>query len=143
MCGAAHQGERGPHFDSELMACHLFIAEVFGAEARDRWASLVAQTVKSPPAMQENLVQSLGWEDSLEKGNGYPLQYSCQENPHGVTRESDMTKQLTQHFFTFLGHLSKDDSTIRNPALTAVVGKTGCVQLVFSFYLDRIYFGVM
>ena len=100
MCGAAHQGERGPHFDSELMACHLFIAEVFGAEARDRWASLVAQTVKSPPAMQENPVQSLGWEDSLEKGNGYPLQCSCQENPHGVTRVSDMTKQLTLNTFS-------------------------------------------
>ena len=82
------------------MACHQFIAEVFGAEALDRWASLVAQTVKSLPAMQENPIQSLGWEDSLEKGNGYPLQYSCQENPHGVTRESDMTEQLTLNTFS-------------------------------------------
>ena len=32
------------------------------------WASLVAQLVKNPPAMQETWVQSLGWEDSLEKG---------------------------------------------------------------------------
>ena len=32
------------------------------------WASLVAQLVKNPPAMQENWVQSLGWEDPLEKG---------------------------------------------------------------------------
>ena len=32
------------------------------------WASLVAQTVKNLPAMQETWVQSLGWEDSLEKG---------------------------------------------------------------------------
>ena len=31
-------------------------------------ASLVAQMVKSPPAMQEPWVQSLGWEDPLEKG---------------------------------------------------------------------------
>ena len=30
-------------------------------------ASLVAQTVKHPPAMQETRVQSLGWEDPLEK----------------------------------------------------------------------------
>ena len=30
-------------------------------------ASLVAQTVKSPPAMQETRVQSLGWEDPLEE----------------------------------------------------------------------------
>ena len=31
-------------------------------------ASLVAQLVKNPPAMQETCVSSLGWEDPLEKG---------------------------------------------------------------------------
>ena len=31
-------------------------------------ASLVVQTVKSPPAKQEIWVQSLGWEDPLEEG---------------------------------------------------------------------------
>ena len=31
-------------------------------------ASLVAQLVKNPPAMQETWVLSLGWEDLLEKG---------------------------------------------------------------------------
>ena len=31
-------------------------------------ASLVAQLVKNPPAMQETWVQSLGWKDPLEKG---------------------------------------------------------------------------
>ena len=31
-------------------------------------ASLVAQSVKNPPAMWETWVQSLGWEDPLEKG---------------------------------------------------------------------------
>jgi len=30
-------------------------------------ASLVAQLVKKPTAMQETWVQSLGWEDPLEK----------------------------------------------------------------------------
>ena len=30
-------------------------------------ASLVAQTVKNLPAMQETQFQSLGWEDSLEE----------------------------------------------------------------------------
>ena len=30
--------------------------------------SLVAQLVKHPPAMQATWVQSLGWEDPLEKG---------------------------------------------------------------------------
>ena len=32
------------------------------------WASLVAQTVKNPPAVQETQIQSLGGEDALEKG---------------------------------------------------------------------------
>ena len=31
-------------------------------------ASLVAQLVKNPPAMQETWVRSLGWEDPLQKG---------------------------------------------------------------------------
>ena len=31
-------------------------------------ASLIAQLVKNPPAMQETQVRSLGWEDPLEKG---------------------------------------------------------------------------
>ena len=31
-------------------------------------ASLVAQTVNNPPAMQEIRVRSLGWEDPLEEG---------------------------------------------------------------------------
>ena len=32
------------------------------------WASLIAQLVKDLPAVQETLVQFLGWEDLLEKG---------------------------------------------------------------------------
>ena len=32
------------------------------------WASLVAKLVNNPSAMQETWVQSLGWEDLLEKG---------------------------------------------------------------------------
>ena len=34
----------------------------------DYLCSLVSQMVKNPPAMQETWVQSLGWEDPLEKG---------------------------------------------------------------------------
>ena len=32
------------------------------------WASLVAQLVENLPAMPETWIQSLGWEDPLEKG---------------------------------------------------------------------------
>ena len=43
-------------------------------------ASLVAQLVKNPPAMQETWVRSLDWEDPLGEGKGYPTQYSGLEN---------------------------------------------------------------
>ena len=69
------------------------------------WASLVAQTVKTLPAIQETRVQSLGWEDALKKGIDYPLQYSCLKNSvnrgawwaavHGGHKKSDRTEQLT------------------------------------------------
>ena len=59
-------------------------------------ASLVAQTVKNLPAVQQTQVQSLGQEDPLEKGMPRKLQCSCLENSlnrgawqstvHGVTR---------------------------------------------------------
>ena len=39
-------------------------------------ASLIAQLVKNLPIMQETPVRFLGREDPLEKGLGYPLQYS-------------------------------------------------------------------
>ena len=34
----------------------------------NQWASLMAQLVKNPPAVQETWVQFLGQEDPLEKG---------------------------------------------------------------------------
>ena len=43
-------------------------------------ASLVAQTVKNLPAVQQTQVQSLGQEDPLEKGMPRKLQCSCLEN---------------------------------------------------------------
>ena len=42
--------------------------EGIGHPLQHSWASLVAQLVKNPPAMQETWVQSLGWKDPLEKG---------------------------------------------------------------------------
>ena len=60
----------------------------------------MAQTVNSLPAMWENWILSLGWEDPLGEGNGSPLQYSCLENPmdgeawRAIVR--DVTKSWTQ-----------------------------------------------
>ena len=42
--------------------------EGIGYPPQYSWASLVAQLVKNPPAMWETWVQSLGWEDPVEKG---------------------------------------------------------------------------
>ena len=42
--------------------------ERIGYPLQFSWASLVAQLVKILPAMRETWVQSLGWEDLLEKG---------------------------------------------------------------------------
>ena len=46
------------------------------------WASLVAQLVKNLPATRETWVQSLGWEDPLEKGKATHssiLAWGCKE----------------------------------------------------------------
>ena len=45
-----------------------FAGEGIGYPLQYSWASLVAQLVKNPSAMWEIWVQSLGWEDPLEKG---------------------------------------------------------------------------
>ena len=46
----------------------FIVCRFFDNGHSDLWASLVAQLVKNSPAMQETWVQSLGWEDPLEKG---------------------------------------------------------------------------
>ena len=76
--------------------------EGIGYPLQYSWASLVALLVKNPPAMQETWVQSLGWEDSLEKEKGCPLQYSGLENSmdcvvHGVTKSRT---RLSDFYFT-------------------------------------------
>ena len=78
--------------------------------------------VKYLPAMQETCVQSLGWEDPLEKGIVNPLQYSCLENPsgreawqatvRGVTENQTQLSDLHTYLTTvsnsspFLGHIA-------------------------------------
>ena len=82
-------------------------------------ASLVAQMVKNPPAMQETWVRSLSWEDPEKGIASYPLQYSCLENSMGRgalwatyspwgCKESDMTERLTVHSVILCVSLSPD-----------------------------------
>ena len=44
--------------------------EGIGYPLQYSWASLVAQLANNPLAVRETWVQSLGWEDPLEKGRG-------------------------------------------------------------------------
>ena len=60
------------------------------------WSLVWAQMIKYPPAIQETQVQSLGQEDPLEKGNGYPLQYSCLDREAWQTTVHRVTKSQTQ-----------------------------------------------
>ena len=45
-----------------------YCRNLFYSTCQTSGASLVAQLVKNPPAMQETWVQSLSWEEPLEKG---------------------------------------------------------------------------
>ena len=44
------------------------IGERTGYSRQYSWVSPVAQLVKNPPAVRETWIQSLGYEDSLDKG---------------------------------------------------------------------------
>ena len=67
-------------------------------------ATLVAQTVKNPPAMRETWVQCLGWEDPLEEGTAThssivvwraPMDRGAwQATIHRVTKSWTQLKQL-------------------------------------------------
>ena len=59
----------------------------------------MAQLVKNPPAMQETLVRSLGWDDPLEKGQLlspilWPGEFHGLYSPRG-RKELDTTERLS------------------------------------------------
>ena len=66
-------------------------------------ASLITQLVKNLPAMRETWVQSLGWEDPVEKGKATHSSILTWKIPwtivHGVA-ESDTTERLSLFTFT-------------------------------------------
>jgi len=55
-------------------------------------ASLVVQLVKNPPAMWDTWVQSLGWEDPLEKVMGFIHIPKCSSYPFISGKSSDLHK---------------------------------------------------
>ena len=85
------------------------------------WASLVDQTVKNPPVMQETWVRSLGCDDPLEEGMATHSSILAWRIPrdrgawwamvHGVV-ESDTTEQLSLITLGPLVDLIQSDSTV-------------------------------
>ena len=77
-------------FLSTLGCMYLFeLVWFFFLVYTQEWASLVAQLVKNLPAVQETQGQSLGWEDSLEKGMAthssvLAWRIPCTEEPGGL-----------------------------------------------------------
>ena len=59
------------------------------------WASLVAQLVKNLPAMLETWVQSLSWDDPLEKGMATTLVFLPGKSPW--TEEAGGLQSMGSH----------------------------------------------
>ena len=77
-----------------ILYCHFFYFHLFQIYSHVYlflWASLIAQLVKNPPAMQETWVQSLGWKDPLEKEKAIHSSILAWRIPWGC-KESDMTE---------------------------------------------------
>ena len=89
------------------------------------WASLVAQLVKNLPAVEETRVQSLGWEDPLEKEMA-TIPVSLPGKSHGQRslvgcspwgrKESGRTEQLTINTWdkTALIHLLSSSNNVQS-----------------------------
>ena len=75
-----------------IRAMEASFVTIFGLLSSGPGASLIAQLVKNPPAVQETWVPSLGWEDPLDKGKAtHSGLYSGLENSmdcivHGVAK---------------------------------------------------------
>ena len=101
---------RGGHYGRMTMQNSLGVFGHFRGCQHGTWAFLVAQMVKTMPALWETWIQFLGLEDSSGGGHGNPLQYSCLENPTdragwqvtvlGGHKESDTTEWLALSLFS-------------------------------------------
>ena len=100
-------------------------------------ASLVAQTIKNPPAMWETWVQSLGWEDPLEKGMATHSSILAWRIPwtEGPGRLQSMGSQRVGHnWMTFTlnpvdgGMRSEINSVTNILRIVYVFSVTGCSE---------------
>ena len=93
--------------------------EGIGYPLQYSWASLVAQLVKYPPAMWVTWVQTLGWEDPLEKGTlptpaFWPGEFHGLYSPWGG-KESDTTERLSLHKAGLTEHRAKPERMGNRP----------------------------
>ena len=77
--------------------------EGIGYPLQYSWASLVAQLVKNPPAMQETWVQSLGWKITWRRET-LPTPVFWPKGLHGLSslwshKDSDVTERLSVSTF--------------------------------------------
>ena len=84
------------------------------------WASLVAQSVKNPPTVQETWVQSPGWKDPLEEGKATHSSILSWRIPTDTgslvgcspqgPKESDMTELLsTAHTMEYFSSIKGNE----------------------------------
>ena len=91
---ACHAGDPG-----SIPGSGRCLEEQIGYALLYSWASLVAQMVKNPPAMQETWAQSLGWKDLMEEGmatHSSVLALEPQEERSLVGSESDPAEQMSR-----------------------------------------------
>ena len=108
---------------------------------------LVAQMVKNPPAVQETWVQSLGWEDLLEKRMAADASILAWRIPWteelgelhspGGHKQSDTTEQLTLSLWLSMRQASKIRTSLFKSGTTFRGQKTNLEQLCWFTQLQR------
>ena len=109
------------------------LGEGIGYPLQYSWASLVAQLIKNLPAMWKTWVQSLGWEDSLEKGKSTHSSILTWRIPGGPWspwghKESDTTERLP---LTHSG-ISETKSSSKYSDYKGVNGLSSIIISIFS-----------
>ena len=110
------------------------------------WASLVAQIVKNLPAMQETWVQSLGWEDPMEKGMAIHSSILAQRIP--CTGESGelqfMGLQRVRHDWMTITHTHTHTHTsiyrLARYICQYILSLIGCVEFLNLVHQHRYFY---
>ena len=100
----------------QLLGREVPLKKGSAAHSKCSWASLVAQMVKNLPAMQENWVWSLGWDDPLEEawqrtpvflpGESRRQRSLVGYSPWGC-KEWNMTEWLSIYIYMLLSRFSR------------------------------------